>query len=186
MGYGYTWFLDSKALTNPPPSIDMVKFLEGVGLGDVKTLDGVGICLTAKQLQEPSINKMTPFEIAVRCKQPASAAWLLEHGVVPDIMSLWDMGWKDRVVKLIAEHPKLVKRKAGRWTATPLHYAIERDDMELTKLLLSVPNDLKIRDAVFDSTPLGWARHFQRQEILQLLEAQTFLKPENADGESNK
>lgn len=174
MGYGYTWFLNSETLTKPPPSTDIVKFLEAVGLGDVKTLNEVGICLTATQLQEPSLNKMTPFEIAVRCKQPASAAWLLDHGVVPDIMSLWDLGWKDRVATLIVEHPELVKRKTGRWTATPLHYAIERDDMELIKVLLTVPNDLEIRDAAFDSTPLGWARHFQRQEILKLLEAHKF------------
>jgi GNAT superfamily N-acetyltransferase len=186
MGYGYTWFLDSKTLTKPPPSMIMVKFLEGVGLGDVKALDKVGAALTAEQLQEPSLNNMTPFEIAVRCKKLASAAWLLDHGVVPDIMSLWDMGWKDRAATLIVEHSELVERKAGRWTATPMHYAIERDDLELAKLLLTVPNDLEIRDAVFDSTPLGWARHFQRQEILKLLEAQTFLESESADGESNK
>jgi GNAT superfamily N-acetyltransferase len=186
MGYGYTWFLNSKTLTKPPPSSDMVKFLEGVGLGDVKTLEEVGICLTAAQLQESSLNEMTPFEIAVHCKQPASAAWLLDHGVVPDIMSLWDLDWKDRVATLIVEHPELVKRKSGRWNATPLHYAIERDDMELVKLLLTVPNDLEIRDAVFDSTPLGWARHFQRQEILKVLEVQTFSKSENADRESNE
>ena len=91
-------------------------------------------------------------------------------------MSLWDMGWKDRTATLIVKHPKLVERKAGRWTATPLHYAIERDDVELAKLLLTVPNDLEIRDAVYDSTPLGWARHFHRQEILKLLEEQGILR----------
>ena len=185
MGYGYTWFLNSKTLQKPPPSSDMVEFLEAVGLGDIKTLDEVGMRLTAAQLQEPSLNEMTPFEIAVRCKQPASAAWLLDHGVLPDIMSLWDLGWKDRVATLIAEHPELVKRKAGRWTATPLHYAIERDDIELVKLLLTVPNDPETKDAVFDSTPLGWARHFQRQDILKLLEEQPSIYSESV-GESNE
>jgi GNAT superfamily N-acetyltransferase len=183
MGYGYTWFLDGNTLAKPRPSSDMVKFLEGVGMGDVETLEELVMLLTATQLQEASLNGMTPFEIAVRCKQPSSAAWLLDHGVIPDIMSLWDLGWKDRAAKLIIEHPDLVKRKAGRWTATPLHYAIERDDMELTKLLLVVPNDLQITDAVFNSTPLGWARHFQRQEILQLLETHDSLELKNAGGD---
>lgn len=173
MGRGYTWYLNDTVLTKPPPTSDMVRFLEALGLGDIKTLDEVGLCLTSKQLQEPTLNEMTPLEIAVRCKQHASAAWLIDHGVLPDIISLWDLGWKDRVPSLIAEHPELVKRRAGRWTATPLHIAIERNDIDLAKLLLTVPNDLESKDAVFQATPLGWAEHFKRPEFLTLLQSQT-------------
>jgi GNAT superfamily N-acetyltransferase len=172
MGRGYTWFLRGSILTQPPPSTEQVKFLEAVGMGDIKVLDTMRRDLTPEMLSEGTINEETPLEIAVRCKQSASANWLIEHGVVPDIMSLWDLGWKDRIPALLNAHPELVKRKAGRWSATPLHYAIERDDTEMAKLLLRIPHDLESKDGVFQSTPLEWAKRFQRTEIIELLESQ--------------
>lgn len=105
--------------------------------------------LTHDQSQNPTLNELTPFEIAVRCQQLRSVSWLVNQGVVPDIISLWDLSWKDRVSTLISEHPDLVKRESGKFTATPLHIAIERDDIELTKLLLTVPNDLMPRTQFF-------------------------------------
>jgi len=43
-------------------------------------------------------------------------------------------------------------------------------DLELAKLLLTVPNDLSIKDAAFQATAMGWAHHFQRTEITALIE----------------
>jgi GNAT superfamily N-acetyltransferase len=170
MGYGFTWYVHENVLAQPAPSDDQVRLLEALGLGDLKTLDERGNHFATIQLQQPTLNGWTPLEIAVRCQQPTSAAWLVEHGVIPDILSAWDLGWKERVPALLAEHPELVRRRGGRWNATPLHTAIERNDLELAKLLLIVPNDLESKDEVFQATPMGWARHFQRSEMITLLE----------------
>jgi GNAT superfamily N-acetyltransferase len=171
LGMGRTWFLRDSVLALPPPSSGQVKFLEAVGKGDISALAVMKDDILPERLSEEMINGETPLEIAVRCKQTASPQWLIEHGVVPDIMSLWDLSWKDRIPALLAIHPELVRRKAGRWTATPLHYAIERNDVDMVKLLLSVPNDPEIKDGVFQSTPLEWAERFQRTEIIAFLES---------------
>jgi hypothetical protein len=66
--------------------------------------------------------------------------------------------------------------------STPLHIAIERDDIDLAKLLLTVPNDFDAKDAASRSTPLGWAHNFQRNEILALLGAHTDVNSQSSDG----
>jgi hypothetical protein len=154
-----------------------VKFLEAVGMEDIEVLEITGRDLTLETLSRGAINELTPLEIAARCKQSGSAEWLIEHWVVPDIMPLWDLGWRDRIPALVDAHPSLVKQKGGRWSATPLRYAIERGDAEMAKLLLSVPNDLENKDGVFQSTPLEWAERFRRTEIIELLESQKFDAP---------
>lgn len=169
MGYGRTWFGSEEMLAAPAPTKEQVRFLEAIGLGEQVVLDEQGKQLTELSLQESTLNGLTPLEIAVRLQQAASAAWLVEHGVIPDILSAWDLGWKEVVPALLDEHPDLIKRRGGRWTATPLHSAIERDDRELVEVLLTVPNDLESTDGVFGETPLQWARRLQRQEILILL-----------------
>jgi GNAT superfamily N-acetyltransferase len=118
LGMGRTWFLRDSVFDLPPPSPGQVRFLEAVGKGDISALDAMKDGLLPEQLSGETINGETPLEIAVRCKQKGSVEWLVEHGVVPDIMSLWDLGWKDRIPALLATHPELVRRKSGRWTAT--------------------------------------------------------------------
>ena len=181
MGLGYTWYLKANVLEEPAPAPHQIQFLEAIGFGDIEALEILHESLTHEQLQNETLNELTPFEIAVRCQQPQSASWLLEQGVIPDIISLWDLGWTDLVPALISKHPELVKRESGKFTATPLHYAIERDDMELAKLLLAVPNDLDAKDAVFRSTPVEWAHHFERNEMLALLEAHTNITSHESD-----
>lgn len=170
IGMGRTWYLRDSVFDLPPPNPVQVRFLEAIGRGDISALDVMDDILP-EQLPGETVNGETPLEIAVRCKALASAEWLVEHGVVPDIMSAWDLGWKDRIPALLATHPELVRRKAGRWTATPLHYAIEHDDMDMVKVLRSVPNDLESKDGVFQSTPLKWAERFGRMEIIELLKS---------------
>jgi ankyrin repeat protein len=56
---------------------------------------------------------------------------------------------------------------------TALHKAAEDGDVELARTLLRLGADPDIRDHRFDSTPLGWARHFGQQSIIELLEPLT-------------
>jgi ankyrin repeat protein len=56
---------------------------------------------------------------------------------------------------------------------TALHKAAEDGNVELARTLLRLGADPDIRDHRFDSTPLGWARHFGQQAIIELLEPLT-------------
>jgi GNAT superfamily N-acetyltransferase len=181
MGRGRTWFLKPSVLAEAPPSTQQMNFLEAVGLGEIKALIAMRESLTRDQLQDATSNGLTPFEIAVRCQQPGSASWLFDQGVIPHVISAWDLGWKDRVPTLLTKHPDLVKQESGRRMATPLHIAIERNDLELAKVLLAVPNDLDAKDAEFRETPLGWAHRFQRKEMFSLLEPYTDINDPSSD-----
>lgn len=52
---------------------------------------------------------------------------------------------------------------------TALHTAAGDGDVELVRLLLDLGADPGIKDARFHSTPLGWARHFEHQAVVELL-----------------
>jgi ankyrin repeat protein len=56
---------------------------------------------------------------------------------------------------------------------TALHKAAEDGNAELARTLLRLGADPGIRDHRFSSTPLGWARHFGQQAIIELLEPLT-------------
>jgi ankyrin repeat protein len=56
---------------------------------------------------------------------------------------------------------------------TALHEAAGSGDIELARLLLEFGADPNIKDARFDSTPLGWAHHFGQQALIELLEPLT-------------
>jgi hypothetical protein len=53
---------------------------------------------------------------------------------------------------------------------TPLHVAASAGDVAMARELLALGADPDRRDARFDSTPLGWARHFGRPDMERLLE----------------
>jgi hypothetical protein len=68
----------------------------------------------------------------------------------------------------------------GRWE-TALHVAAGDGNLDIARLLLAHGADPTIRDARFDSTPLGWARHFDHHELVDLLEPITPPGPNGAD-----
>jgi ankyrin repeat protein len=53
---------------------------------------------------------------------------------------------------------------------TALHKAAEEGDLDLAQTLLRLGADPDIRDNRFDSTPLGWARYFGQESLVELLE----------------
>lgn len=169
LGYGQTWFLSEDVLTSEPPTRTQVAFVEAVGRGDIGALDSVGRRMSPHDLDAPLPAGLTPVQLAARTSQPASAEWLSRHGATLDVLSVWDLGWKDRALRLLAGAPELANRRSGKWQTTPLHEATLRDDTELTRILLAAGSDLEAQDAEFHSTPLGWAQHMQRTEIMGLI-----------------
>jgi GNAT superfamily N-acetyltransferase len=170
IGYGSTWWLNVARLAQRPPSSERVKLAEAVGRGDLAALAGLAEGSAAESLDTPLANQMTLLELAAHAIQPAAAEWLVGHGATLDVLSAWDLGWRDRAAHLLAEHPERANHQHGERGVTPLHEAVERDDHALAQLLLEAGADLDIKDAQFGGTPLGWARHLQRAKMVELLE----------------
>ena len=52
---------------------------------------------------------------------------------------------------------------------TPLHMVAQNDHLEMAKLLLSHGADPHVGDAIYHSSPIGWADHFGSKRVQQLL-----------------
>ena len=175
LGKGQTWWLQSAVIAAPPPTAAQIAFAEAIGRGDLRELQGRFRAELLPDLNTPLPCGLTPMELAVKTEQPLSAEWLLAKGAILNVLQAWDLGWKKRVAILLAENPDLVNKRSGQWQTTPLHEAAMRDDVALAAMLLSANPDLTIQDSGFHSTPLGWARHFERAEIIALIEQHTSL-----------
>ena len=171
LGFGCTWWMREVALAAPPPSPVEAAFIMALGKGAVDELDSLLGKLGAKALEAPLANGATPLDLAVGLGNETTAQWLVDRGVELDVLAAWDLGWRERVPALMAANPDLVDRQSGERQMTPLHTAAERGDSELARVLLEAGANLDIKDAVFGGTPLGWASHFQRAEIIALIEA---------------
>ena len=66
---------------------------------------------------------------------------------------------------------------------TALHKAAEDGNLELARTLLRLGADPDLRDHRFDSTPLGWARYFGQQPLIDLLEPLTAPDPQEGPPE---
>jgi ankyrin repeat protein len=67
-------------------------------------------------------------------------------------------------------------------TSSSATKAAEDGNLELARTLLRLGADPDIRDHRFDSTPLGWARYFGQQPLIELLEPLTAPQPIPQDG----
>jgi ankyrin repeat protein len=65
---------------------------------------------------------------------------------------------------------------------TALHAAVEDGNVDLARTLLRLGANPDITDARFDGTPLDWARHFERPELVELLTPATPAPPTGATG----
>jgi len=64
----------------------------------------------------------------------------------------------------------------GRWPhwdaeVTPLHLAASHGDAETVRVLLAAGADPSIRDSKHGGDALGWAEHFERADIVEILKA---------------
>ena len=162
LGDGWTWWLKTSNLIYNPPIPAVVAFAEAIGTGDVSSL-------RTPIHQQTLTNGMTLMQLAVHCKQPASAEWLASHGVTYTVLDAWDLGWKERAALLLKENPAQVNRLYGEHANTILHIAAERNDMALAKLALTANPNLQIRDYIYNATPADWAKHLHRREIYELI-----------------
>ena len=185
LGHGQTWWLHEKALKSPAPTPEQIAFVEAIGRGDIVALDSWNAARRADfDFDALLLCGSRPMTLAVRANCPRSLEWLIAQGATLDILSLWDIGQSAQAAALLTERPELANRQSGPGRLTPLHEAAFRNDIELTRLLLTADPDLTLRDAEYNGTPLNWAEVFDRAEIAALLTSHTgdgSLSPSRCD-----
>ena len=86
------------------------------------------------------------LHLAVNKRNLRSIYWLIAHGVALS-----------------------AKRPMWGCNHTPLHMTIENGAIEIARLLLDAGADPNIRDDTYNSTALGWAKYFGREEFATLI-----------------
>jgi hypothetical protein len=99
----------------------------------------------------------------MRAARPALITWATAVGNAAAVEILAELGF-DVNAKGRTDVP------SDQPWQTALHHAAGDGNLELAQTLLRLGADPNIRDERFDSTPLGWARHFGQQALIELLE----------------
>jgi len=99
----------------------------------------------------------------LRAARPALVTWAAACGSLAAVEILAELGF-DVNAKGRTDMP------SDQPWQTALHEAAGTGNAELARTLLRLGADPGIRDERFGSTPLGWARHFGQQALIDLLE----------------
>jgi hypothetical protein len=85
----------------------------------------------------------------------------------PDLVARAAAGGRWDAVRLLVEHGFAVSAKQGR---TALHDAAGAGDVGMVRFLVEHGADTTVRDDMFNVAPLGWARYFNRTDVIELLQ----------------
>lgn len=157
---GATWWLHrEKYVKNTPTELTIIYL---VCQGDLDALeqycDSLGFSLA---------NGMTLVEIALHFEDMDTAKWLVANNAPHSIVDLWDVGGVHKAMEGVALINKVLDE--GK---TALHIAVERGDEDFAKFLLNQGADRTVKDAIYGSTPEGWAKVLGRTEIEDMLKVQ--------------
>lgn len=161
LGFGQTWLMPAARLRHRPDAALVIQ-AEALAQGQLAALDPAIATIGLMPSGE------TPIVFAARFGQRESVRWLLEQGAPPDIVPLWMVGLRAEAKRLMA-NGRALNRTAGQRGTTPLHDAIERDDIELARHLIAAGADTTVRDRQYHGTPTDWARTLNRTAIVELL-----------------
>ena len=138
----------------PPLGLDPAEaFVAAVLAADRASLDGL-------------LGEHPGLAARVRSARPALITWAAACGRPEAVEILAGLGF-DVNAKGRTDMP------SDQPWQTALHKAAEDGNLELAMTLLRLGADPDIHDHRFDSTPLGWARYFGQQPLIDLLEPLT-------------
>jgi ankyrin repeat protein len=101
---------------------------------------------------------------AARAARPGFVVWAAVAGGPEAVRLAVELGWE------VSARARTDVPSDEGWE-TALHHAAHTGDAALARLLLDLGADPEARDHRFDATPLDWARHAGRPELVELLRA---------------
>lgn len=165
------------AVTGHP---DLVRFLTGRGAAAPDLAPEQRFVAAALATDQAALEALTAerphLAGTVRAARPALIVWAAAQGRPGSVELLAGLGF-DVNAKGRSDVP------AEQPWQTALHVAAERGDLDLARSLLRLGADPGLRDQRFGSTPLGWARYFGQEQLIELLEPVTAAdEPAAGDG----
>jgi ankyrin repeat protein len=127
----------------------------------------IAAALTADRAAVDRLRRAHPgLADEVRSERPALVVWAAACGRADAAELLVSLGF-DVNAKGRTDVP------SDQPWQTALHKAAEDGNLELARTLLRLGADPDVRDHRFNSSPLGWARYFHRETLIELLEPVT-------------
>jgi GNAT superfamily N-acetyltransferase len=161
IGIGQTWVrTGTDVRSEPGPRLQQL--IISLGTGDLAALVGENIPAHLP-------NGMTAQELAARFHQQDSLRYLIENGHVPEIMALWEAGFRDEAIAATAD-PRARELVTGSRGARPIHLAVEKGAGSLVLALIHAGADLHARDDEYRATPLDWAHACNKPTIARILQ----------------
>jgi ankyrin repeat protein len=137
--------LDSALRGHRTANVTMMDLVAALSLGDFEMADRLikanPQLVTARGTESGALHMLSMRNDA------RGVRWLLDHGA--DVNGIWTQ-WGSRV--------------------TALHLAAGGGRVEVVRVLLDAGASTTILDSRFESDALGWARHFNMQDVIRILE----------------
>lgn len=111
----------------------------------------------------------TPLHMAAEDGQHAIAEYLVSQGAEVDAVCAAELGWSERLSKLLEAAPETINRKGGSFGFTPLHAATSKGRRDLARLLIVRGAEVNATDDMFEKTPLGEALYYGHEAMARLL-----------------
>ena len=111
----------------------------------------------------------TPLHMAAEDGQQAIAEYLVSRGATVDAICAAELGWSERLAKLLEAAPEAINQKGGSFGFTPLHAATSKGRRDLARLLIVRGAEVNAMDDMFEKTPLGEALYYGHEAMARLL-----------------
>ena len=147
------------ALSGCPDIVELL-VAEGASRPPVEGVDGLVAAALAGD--RPTVERLREHLPAARAERPALIVWAATGGKRDAVAFLAELGFD---VNAFGRSDVPMEQA---WE-TALHRTAANGDVELARLLLQLGADPNIKDGRFNSTPLGWARHFHQGATIELL-----------------
>jgi ankyrin repeat protein len=129
-----------------PPRVGLMDLVAVVALGDGGAASR--LVREAPGLIAPGGPAVGALHVMAKRGDVAAVRWLLDHGADPN--APWAHGDAE---------------------VSPLHLAAAQGHADVVRLLLAAGADPRVRDSKHDSDAIGWADHFGRPGVAQILKA---------------